>query len=163
MPCPRFLAILQHMTTVGLFGAINSHKRLSPDIALMRKVVASAASSSPLPQSSARQFSELVAKAHAKRSFSLLDGTVRWERKRSISQTSLTLDYVLELERLLTLHNFNRFKQCCGIWCNGYFLDETKNCSRSWCLQEECERLRNKAKAHTFYNRHRRVKPIIKS
>jgi predicted RNA-binding Zn ribbon-like protein len=149
------------MTSVGFFDAINSHKRLTPEIALMRKVVASAASSSPLPQSSARQFSELVAKAHAKRSFSLLNGTVRWEQKRSISQTNLTLDYVLELERLLTPHNLNRFKQCCGKWCDGYFLDETKNCSRNWCLQEECEELRNKAKAHTFYNRHRRVKPII--
>jgi predicted RNA-binding Zn ribbon-like protein len=149
------------MTSVGFFDAINSYKRLSPEIALLRKVVASVASSSPLPQSSARQFSKLVAMAHSKRSFSLVDGTVRWEQKRSTSQTNLTLDYVLELERLLTPHNLNRFKQCCGNWCDGYFLDESKNCSRIWCLQEECEELRNKAKAHTFYNRHRRVKPKI--
>jgi predicted RNA-binding Zn ribbon-like protein len=59
---------------------------------------------------------------------------------------------------LLTAVDLSRVKRCRGDCCDMYFLDTSRNRTRTWCEMSACG---NRAKAAAYYDRHTRQKNPI--
>jgi CGNR zinc finger len=152
---------LAGMSFDALFESVNFYGESPDELRIFRQLLESIAREQPIPSPIARSFSEILARAHSFRRLSpspkpsdapqwSLVGVPRAERKK--------LEFSLLIEQLLSPTSFRRIKLCSAPWCNGLFLDLSKNLSRHWCLQPGCEQRRKQEKARKHYDKNRRVK-----
>jgi len=149
------------MERSDLFEAINA-EGLEPnsDIGVLREVLQSVASRKNFDTRTMKRFGELTGKAHLHRRLKRSSTDVKFEFVGLPAGERAISEFALLVEDILVTAELDRIKKCEGEDCDQLFIDESKNKSKKWCDMAHCGMLR---KSKTFYDKHRRVKPIITS
>lgn len=144
-----------------LFEAINA-EGLEPnsELAVLREVLRNVASRKNFDTKTMKRFGELTGKAHLHRRLKPSATEVKFELVGLSSSQRKISELALIVEDILVTAELDRIKECEGEDCDQLFIDESKNKSKKWCDMAHCGMLR---KSKTFYDRHRRVKPIVTS
>ena len=149
------------MERLDLFEAINA-EGLEPnsDIGVLREVLRSVANRKNFDTRTMKRFGELTGKAHHHRRLKPSSTDVKFELVGLPAGERAICEFALLVEDILVTAELDRIKECEGEDCDQVFIDESKNKSKKWCDMAHCGMLR---KSKTFYDRHRRVKPVITS
>jgi predicted RNA-binding Zn ribbon-like protein len=86
------------------------------------------------------------------------DGFALRVRYRFERPSDLLMPLANAAAELLTATDLSRVKRCRGDCCDMYFLDTSRNRTRTWCEMSACG---NRAKAAAYYDRHTRQKTPI--
>ena len=149
------------MEREDLFEAINAEDvEPNSDIGVLREILKSVAFRKNFDTRTMKKFGELTGKAHQHRRLRPSSTEVKFELVGLSSSERAISEFALFVEDILVTVELDRIKECEGEDCDQLFIDESKNKSKKWCDMAHCGMLR---KSKTFYDRHRRVKPVITS